>query len=153
MLLHLRGARSAIPAPASLPLAKASQRVKGIEPSCPAWEAGVLPLNYTRGRIFDSRFSIADLQAAKLLPGNYVVGAGEFSGVTKGEVLAERPRNHALMERFGTSAIVWPVRIWSDLIIVIGIYSDDVSRTPGIMGLTVAPDFSFWAGLACIFSR
>jgi predicted RNA-binding protein YlqC (UPF0109 family) len=22
--------------------------VKGIEPSCPAWEAGVLPLNYTR---------------------------------------------------------------------------------------------------------
>src|SRR5438309_3826090 len=28
------------------------KRVKGIEPSCPAWEAGVLPLNYTReGRI------------------------------------------------------------------------------------------------------
>ncbi len=26
------------------------QRVKGIEPSCPAWEAGVLPLNYTRER-------------------------------------------------------------------------------------------------------
>ena len=25
-----------------------NQRVKGIEPSCPAWEAGVLPLNYTR---------------------------------------------------------------------------------------------------------
>ncbi len=25
------------------------ERVKGIEPSCPAWEAGVLPLNYTRG--------------------------------------------------------------------------------------------------------
>lgn len=24
------------------------ERVKGIEPSCPAWEAGVLPLNYTR---------------------------------------------------------------------------------------------------------
>ena len=24
------------------------KRVKGIEPSCPAWEAGVLPLNYTR---------------------------------------------------------------------------------------------------------
>ena len=22
--------------------------MKGIEPSCPAWEAGVLPLNYTR---------------------------------------------------------------------------------------------------------
>ena len=27
---------------------KGSKRVKGIEPSCPAWEAGVLPLNYTR---------------------------------------------------------------------------------------------------------
>jgi hypothetical protein len=27
-----------------------SKRVKGIEPSCPAWEAGVLPLNYTRKR-------------------------------------------------------------------------------------------------------
>jgi hypothetical protein len=25
-----------------------SQRVKGIEPSCAAWEAAVLPLNYTR---------------------------------------------------------------------------------------------------------
>ena len=27
------------------------ERVKGIEPSCPAWEAGVLPLNYTRGEV------------------------------------------------------------------------------------------------------
>jgi hypothetical protein len=26
------------------------KRVKGIEPSRPAWEAGVLPLNYTRKR-------------------------------------------------------------------------------------------------------
>ena len=24
------------------------ERVAGIEPVCPAWEAGVLPLNYTR---------------------------------------------------------------------------------------------------------
>ena len=39
------------------------KRVKGIEPSCPAWEAGVLPLNYTRKRIFDFRLSMADLQA------------------------------------------------------------------------------------------
>jgi hypothetical protein len=29
--------------------------VKGIEPSCPAWEAGVLPLNYTRGRKVEGR--------------------------------------------------------------------------------------------------
>jgi hypothetical protein len=27
------------------------KRVKGIEPSCPAWEAGVLPLNYTRKEV------------------------------------------------------------------------------------------------------
>jgi hypothetical protein len=31
------------------------ERVKGIEPSCPAWEAGVLPLNYTRGRKVEGR--------------------------------------------------------------------------------------------------
>ncbi len=24
------------------------KRVMGIEPTCPAWKAGVLPLNYTR---------------------------------------------------------------------------------------------------------
>ena len=23
------------------------ERMKGVEPSCPAWEAGVLPMNYT----------------------------------------------------------------------------------------------------------
>ncbi len=29
------------------------ERMKGVEPSCPAWEAGVLPMNYTRtGKIF-----------------------------------------------------------------------------------------------------
>jgi hypothetical protein len=27
------------------------ERVKGIEPSCAAWEAAVLPLNYTRARL------------------------------------------------------------------------------------------------------
>src|SRR5438876_9571984 len=36
------------------------KRVKGIEPSCAAWEAAVLPLNYTRDAISDFRFSIAD---------------------------------------------------------------------------------------------
>src|SRR5437879_819651 len=41
-----------------------NQRVKGIEPSCAAWEAAVLPLNYTRGEIFDFRLTICDLQAA-----------------------------------------------------------------------------------------
>ena len=40
------------------------KRVKGIEPSCAAWEAAVLPLNYTRNGIFDFRLPIYDLQAA-----------------------------------------------------------------------------------------
>src|SRR6266403_3065824 len=67
---------------------KKRKRVRGIEPPCAAWEAAVLPLNYTRNRIFDFRFSIADcnpnkaraqnrlpLQARqnRSLPGNYVV--------------------------------------------------------------------------------
>jgi hypothetical protein len=33
-----------------------NERVKGIEPSCPAWEASVLPLNYTR--VFGSKWSM-----------------------------------------------------------------------------------------------
>src|SRR5437667_10177045 len=44
-----------------------NQRVKGIEPSCAAWEAAVLPLNYTRNIIFDFRFSIADCNRNKIL--------------------------------------------------------------------------------------
>ena len=43
------------------------KRVKGIEPSCPAWEAGVLPLNYTRRAMFDVRCLMFDLQAAKII--------------------------------------------------------------------------------------
>src|SRR6266478_3741786 len=40
------------------------KRVRGIEPPCAAWEAAVLPLNYTRGRILDFRLPTCDLQAA-----------------------------------------------------------------------------------------
>src|SRR5438876_10159821 len=36
------------------------KRVRGIEPPCAAWEAAVLPLNYTRRMISDFRFLIAD---------------------------------------------------------------------------------------------
>ena len=39
---------------------KEEKRVRGIEPPCAAWEAAVLPLNYTRRMISDFRFSIAD---------------------------------------------------------------------------------------------
>jgi hypothetical protein len=38
-----------------IPDKEVDKRVKGIEPSCPAWEAGVLPLNYTRGRKVEGR--------------------------------------------------------------------------------------------------
>ena len=38
----------------------ARKRVKGIEPSYVAWEATVLPLNYTRAGILDFRFWISD---------------------------------------------------------------------------------------------
>jgi hypothetical protein len=59
-------------------LAGIGERVKGIEPSCPAWEAGVLPLNYTREGIADFRFAIANLQSGRLLPRNHVVGICEL---------------------------------------------------------------------------
>ena len=42
------------------------ERVRGIEPPCAAWEAAVLPLNYTREEIFDFRFPIADCNRNKL---------------------------------------------------------------------------------------
>jgi hypothetical protein len=44
------------------------ERVKGIEPSYAAWEAAVLPLNYTRD------ISAAVALPIALLPGNHVVG-------------------------------------------------------------------------------
>lgn len=31
------------------------ERMKGVEPSCPAWEAGILPMNYTRTDELHSR--------------------------------------------------------------------------------------------------
>src|SRR5438067_3676536 len=42
------------------------ERVKGIEPSCAAWEAAILPLNYTRGGIADCRFQIFDCNRNQL---------------------------------------------------------------------------------------
>src|SRR5882724_2650681 len=60
-----------------------NERVRGIEPPCAAWEAAVLPLNYTREEIFDFRFAIADCNRNKMhtgvaasLPRNYIVCRG-----------------------------------------------------------------------------
>ncbi len=53
------------------------ERVKGIEPSIPPWQGGVLPLNYTRGKteIFMERvMGIEPTQSAwkaEVLPLNY----------------------------------------------------------------------------------
>src|SRR5215471_17280741 len=44
---------------------KRNKRVRGIEPPCAAWEAAVLPLNYTRDEIFDFRFSTANCNRNK----------------------------------------------------------------------------------------
>jgi hypothetical protein len=47
---------------------KRNERVRGIEPPCAAWEAAVLPLNYTREEIFDFRFATADCNRNKFAP-------------------------------------------------------------------------------------
>ena len=41
--------------------------MRGIEPPCAAWEAAVLPLNYTREEIFDFRFPIDDCNRNKFV--------------------------------------------------------------------------------------
>ena len=46
-------------------------KVRGIEPPCAAWEAAVLPLNYTREEIFDFSFAIADCNRNKLSSANH----------------------------------------------------------------------------------
>jgi hypothetical protein len=76
-----------------------SKRVKGIEPSCPAWEAGVLPLNYTRKRelpILDFRVLIGN---NLLLPGKDVIEAFNIGVAitiyTKQFVLAKGTRQRA----------------------------------------------------------
>ncbi len=43
------------------------ERVKGIEPSCEAWKASVLPLNYTRLRFARlARLEVAESYPARL---------------------------------------------------------------------------------------
>ena len=39
------------------------ERVMGIEPTRPAWKAGILPLNYTRKRSFYKDFLLPSLNA------------------------------------------------------------------------------------------
>src|ERR1044071_242190 len=120
----------------------AGKRVKGIEPSCPAWEAGVLPLNYTREEF---RLSMADLGFASgnSLPRNHVVRTGELAVLPERQVFSKGPRYDALPNRIGASAAISSKGI-GDLIIIVSIHSDRISGTPGIVELTVASNFSFW---------
>ena len=98
----------------------ATQRVRGIEPPCAAWEAAVLPLNYTREEIFDFRLSIFDWQLESV--SSYCQEITSSSDVAEvldpplplSPVLAPAPSlpiDHAITPRFKTSnpAPVLPV--------------------------------------------
>src|SRR5437762_14337228 len=89
------------------------KRVKGIEPSCAAWEAAVLPLNYTRMMIFDFRLAIDDLQAhGQSLPRNNVVGLNACSRIfvdviavrSRPLISAIRPCDYTLRDRIDPSS-------------------------------------------------
>src|SRR5438128_11561760 len=60
MTLRLRPAVAGLRRDACISLPAKEKRVRGIEPPCAAWEAAILPLNYTRERICDCRFQIFD---------------------------------------------------------------------------------------------
>ena len=87
--------------------------MKGIEPSCAAWEAAVLPLNYTREEIFDFRFSIADCNRNKFRCASAVYAnrcnvrcpsaflgceplSAETADATAGDASKSLPRNHVI---------------------------------------------------------
>ena len=53
--------------------------MRGIEPPCAAWEAAVLPLNYTREEIFDFRFAIADCNRNKFATSRMCVACAVLS--------------------------------------------------------------------------
>src|SRR6266496_1155067 len=61
---------------------KTDERVRGIEPPCAAWEAAVLPLNYTRGEILDFRFSIPDCNRNKLVHAKPLPAARPLESIT-----------------------------------------------------------------------
>ena len=112
--------------------------MKGIEPSCPAWEAGVLPLNYTRGRICDCRWPICDLQAAKSLPRDDVVRIAELvvPGVARLHVFSERPGNYSGSNRIRSRAAAGAVGV-RNLVIVGAVDGNFVGLAPRIVPLAI----------------
>ena len=127
---------------AGLFLVQKEKRVKGIEPSCPAWEAGVLPLNYTRAgfRISDCGLRRADLQERVSLPGNYVVGTCEIrtrrSSCAESCVAAKRPGDYPLTKGISACATGCSVGI-SNLVVIIGINPNCVCCPPWIVELPI----------------
>src|SRR5262245_14756284 len=76
-----------------------NQRVRGIEPPCAAWEAAVLPLNYTRAEILDFRFFIGDFNRNKIVSANRLAVAGVVNH--------SLPRNHVVgCVEVGCSAVI-----------------------------------------------
>src|SRR6266702_1469232 len=95
-----------------------NERVRGIEPPCAAWEAAVLPLNYTSEGIPDFSFSIADCNWKQSLPRNHVVGIVEICTLCR--VCTEGPSDHSLAQSCGACPSIGSIRICK-LIIVIAI--------------------------------
>ena len=99
------------------------ERVKGIEPSYAAWEAAVLPLNYTRK------------SNGLLLPAHNIVGVFVqrflVSVLTKFAVTAESEGDDAVPGRF-VLLDVGVVLVHFDLVVVVGVHYHVVLRAPWI---------------------
>src|SRR4051794_24231131 len=111
------------------------KRVRGIEPPCAAWEAAVLPLNYTRGVIFDFRCRCAICNPQKLLPRNHVVSkdAGVLIAGYCGRptpVRPQRPCNYPDLQIWCRPGI-GGVRI-GHLVVVFTIDTNDVIIAPRV---------------------
>src|SRR5438874_7604420 len=122
--------------------AEKNERVRGIEPPCAAWEAAVLPLNYTRGEIFDLRFASRE----QSLPGNHVAGSGEIVQTTtlcgksrrtrrcrsapQLPALTKRPHDHTKVKSCSTGLI--SIRICK-CIVVVTIDHHIIWLSPGIV--------------------
>ncbi len=115
--------------------------MKGIEPSYAAWEAAVLPLNYTRGcdGVAAKSNEASDLNQ-RLLPGNHVIGRFGSLLVHVFHVLRGRADlavfangQHYYAEVRTAFAGEIGVNLGDiDLVVVVGIHSHCILKAPGI---------------------
>jgi hypothetical protein len=80
----LTGRQRGFGGPWRTPVDDALERVKGIEPSYEAWEAAVLPLNYTRGRANSKARPWCDAAGGELDPGRAGSEAPSVAGLPRG---------------------------------------------------------------------